>query len=429
MVSSRSALRAGALAAALLAAPRAQALQPLAEFLRSAGTASPDNREARASTEVSRAQASAATSRLLPGIALRGTYARNQYEVSEPAGGGTLTLQPADQLDAYAVLTVPLFDASSFVRARAASGSARAAQESQKDAALQVEGAVAQAYYQVIADLGLVDSSRRALDVARANLTLTEHQRASGSVAGLDVDRARAEVERQVQQLAAAELGLRLDARALTSRAGLAPDLGAAPVLADDLHEEAPLEAFVPAEAELPALAAATEARRAQEEQARAQRLTLVPALTGSLVEHGTNTPGLVPGHTWNYQGVLALTWSFDGGTLAGIRTEDARLAVASAREERTRLAVHDAIHRAWSTVQTDIARSRSARAQAEVSARAAGLARDRYRVGASTQLDLLQAQRDAFAADVNRIQADADLVNVRAQLRLAAGRSLLSAP
>ncbi|GEJ56721.1 TolC family protein [Anaeromyxobacter diazotrophicus] len=426
MVSSRSALRAGALAAALLAAPRAQALQPLAEFLQSARTASPDNREARASTEVSRAQASAATSRLLPGISLRGTYARNQYEVSEPAGGGTLTLAPANQLDAYAVLTVPLFDAASFVRARAASGSARAAEASQQDAALQVEGAVAQAYYQVIADLGLVDSSRRALEVARANLTLTEHQRASGAVAGLDVDRARAEVERQVQQLASAELGLRLDARALTSRTGLAPDLAAAPALEDDLHEEAPLEAFVPPDTELPALAAAAEARRAQEQQARAQRLTLVPALTGSLAEHGTNAPGLVPGHTWSYQGVLALTWSFDGSTLAGIRAEDARLAVASAREERTRLAVHDAIHRAWSTVQTDLARSRSARAQAEVSARAAGLARDRYRVGASTQLDLLQAQRDAFAADVNRIQADADLVNGRAQLRLAAGRSLL---
>jgi len=37
-----------------------------------------------------------------------------------------------------------------------------------------------------------------------------------------------------------------------------------------------------------------------------------------------------------------------------------------------------------------------------------------------------LQAQRDAFAAEVARIQADADLVNARAQLRLAAGKSLL---
>lgn len=426
MSSSRSVVFAGAVAAALLAAPPAQALQPLETFLRGARTASPDNQEARASTDFSRAESSVATGRLLPGVTLRGTYARNQYDLSETVGGQVVTLTPKNQLDGYAILTVPLVDTASFVRARAARGNERAAQEQERDAALQVEGAVAQAYYQVIADLGLVEASQRALAVARANLTLTEHQRAAGSVAGLDVDRARAEVERQVQQLASAELGLRLDARALTSRSGLAPELGAAaPLLQDDLHEEPGLETFVPADAALPAVAAAMESRRAQEQQALAQRLTLVPTLTGSLTEHGTNAPGFIP-HDFSYQALLALSWSFDFTTLPAIRAEDARLAVTAAREERARLAVHDAIHRAWSTVQTDIARSRSARAQAEVSDRAANLARDRYRIGSGTQLDLLQAQRDAFAAEVNRIQADADLVNVRAQLRLAAGRSLL---
>lgn len=423
----RSALRAGALALAFLAAPRAEALQPLDAFLQSARTASPDNQEARAGTAAARAQASVATGRLLPGLSLHGTYARNQYEVLEPLGGGvSLTLLPQDQLDAYAALNVTLFDAASFVRARAAEGSSRAAQEAERDAALRVESAVAQAWYQVVADVGLVDASRRALEVARANQALTEHQRAAGAVAGLDLDRARAEVERQVQQLASAELGLALDARSLTSLSGLPPELPAAPRLEDDLHPEAPLETFAPADAALPALASAVEARRAQEQQARAQQLTLVPTLTGSLTEHGTNAPALVPGHDWSYQGLLALSWSFDFTTLPAIRAEQARLDQAVAREARTRLAAHDAIHRAWNTVQTDLARSRSARAQSEVSARAADLARDRYRVGASTQLDLLQAQRDAFAAEVNAIQADADLVNARAQLRLAAGRSLL---
>ena len=85
--------------------------------------------------------------------------------------------------------------------------------------------------------------------------------------------------------------------------------------------------------------------------------------------------------------------------------------------------------HRAWATVGTNIARSRSARVQSDVSARAADLALDRYRVGEGTQLDLLQAQRDAFAADAGRIQADADLLNSRAQLRVASGGSLLEAP
>jgi len=56
----------------------------------------------------------------------------------------------------------------------------------------------------------------------------------------------------------------------------------------------------------------------------------------------------------------------------------------------------------------------------------AAAQARTRYAVGNIAQLDLLQAQRDAFIADVNRIQADAELANARTQLRLASGRSLV---
>ena len=90
------------------------------------------------------------------------------------------------------------------------------------------------------------------------------------------------------------------------------------------------------------------------------------------------------------------------------------------------RLAARDAIHRQWETVAASIARSRSARAGRVAAAHAAQQAHDRYQVGTITQLDLLQAQRDAFAAEVARIQADADLVNARAQLRLAAGKSLL---
>jgi outer membrane protein TolC len=77
-------------------------------------------------------------------------------------------------------------------------------------------------------------------------------------------------------------------------------------------------------------------------------------------------------------------------------------------------------------TVRTNIARSRSARVQATVSARAAQLALNRYQVGEGTQLELLQALRDAFSADAARIQADADLLNSRAQLRVASGESLL---
>ncbi len=439
MTSSMLSLARMVLAACLLAAGPAAALQPLEAFLHGASTSGPDNREARASAEAQQAQATAALGRLLPGLSARGTYTRNQYEstVTLPAVGGdaqSITLTPRDQLDGAATLSVPLIDLASYARLGSARAGAAAAGEQARATALTTEAFVAQDYYQLVADLGLVAAARRALDVSRASLALTEERFRAGSAAGLDVDRARADVERQVQQLASAELQRELAARSLASRSGVAPAFErsggdrpeAAQRLADDMHEEPPLEQFQPSDADLPSLAAAIEARRSQEAQARAQRFTLVPSLSASFTERATNAAGFV-GHELAYQGVLAVAWSVDLTTVANIRAQEALAGAALAREERARLAARDAIHRSWNTVHTGIARGRSARAELEASARAAELARDRYAVGATTQLDLLQAQRDAFSAEVARAQADADLANARAQLRIAAGQSLLS--
>ena len=418
----------------LAAAAPAKALQPLETFLRGASISGPDNREARANAESQHALATGALGRLLPGVSLRGTYTRNQYDstVTLPAEGGaarSVTLTPMDQLDAVATLSVPLVDLASFARLGSARAGATSADQQARATALATEALVAQDYYQLAADLGLVEAARRAVEVSRAGLAITEERFQAGSAARLDVDRARADVERQVQQLAAAELQRELAARSLASRSGVAPTLdlrpGEAP-LADDLHEEPPLEDLQPPDVELPSLAAAVEARRSQEAQARAQRLALAPSLSAGFTERATNATGF-SGHELAYQGVVALAWSFDLTTVANIRAQDALAAAAAAREERARLAARDAIHRSWSTVHTGIARSRSARAEVEASTRAAELARDRYAVGAATQLDLLQAQRDAFSAQVALVQADADLTNARAQLRIAAGQSLLS--
>jgi outer membrane protein TolC len=419
--------------AGLLVASRASALQPLEEFLRGARSTSPDNAEARAVRRQLRAEADAALGRALPRLSLRGSYTRNEFETTlalPEADGGTtaVTLTPRDQLDGTAALEVPLVDLASFARIAAARTSARASAREEASTELRVEARISQDYYQLVANLALVEASRRALEVARASLRTADERHRAGTVPLLDVDRARAEVERNVQQLANADLQVSLVARALESQSGVAPALEGAARLTDDLREEPPLEHFQVPDEELPSLAAAIESRAAAEQQARAQRLSLVPSLDASLTQRATNAEGL-GGRDAYWQAVVALTWSFDLTTVAGIRAGQAAADGARAREQRTRLAVRDAIHEAWARVRTNVARSRSARVQAEVSARAAELALDRYEVGETTQLDLLQAQRDAFAADAARIQADADLVNSRAQLRVAAGKSLLEPP
>jgi outer membrane protein TolC len=233
-------------------------------------------------------------------------------------------------------------------------------------------------------------------------------------------------VEQQVQQLAAAELQVALAARGLESASGVKPDVSTVLGLSDDLHPEPGLATFETGLAGLPAVAAATASTRAAEKEADAQRLALAPSIAGTFIERGTNAPGFT-GHDWSYQAAVTLTWSLDLTKFADIRVRDAAANVARARELRVSLAAGDAIHREWNTVLAGIARSRSARAGREAAVHAAAQARERYRAGTITQLDLLQAQRDAFSAEVSRIQSDADLVNARAQLRLSSGHSLLA--
>jgi outer membrane protein TolC len=416
---------------ALTAAAQASALQPLEEFLRGARTSGADAAEARALRRQASADADTALGRALPRLSLRGGYTRNQYEsaIQVPAAGGgpptTVTLTPRDQLDGSVTLEVPLVDLASFARIAASRTGARAAATAAISTDLRVQAQIAQDYFQLVANVALVASSRRALDVARASLGTARRRYEAGTAPLLDVDRARAEVERNVQQLTAAELQVSLVARALESSSGITPELQGAVPLADDLHEEPPLERFQGADDQIPSVVAATQGRISAEQQASAQRLTLVPSLSAIVTEHVTNATGFA-GHAGSWQAFVGITWSFDLGTIPGIRAQEAAADAARAREQRARLAARDDVHRAWMTVRTGIAQSRSARAQAEVSARASQLALERYQAGSTSQLDLLQAQRDAFAADAARIQADADLVNARTQLRIAAGESLL---
>ncbi len=420
-------------AGGIVAAAHASALQPLEEFLRGARASGVDVAEAGAARRQAGAEADAALGHALPRLSLRASYTRNQYqtdiELPAAAGGSpaTVTLTPHGQLDGAATLEVPLVDLATFAGIAAARTGARAAATAADATDLRVQAQVAQGYYQLVADIALVGSSRRALDVARTGLRTAEERHAAGVAPLLDVDRARAEVERDVQQLAAAELQVSLVARALESASGMAPEVDREVALADDLHEEPPLERFQAPDDRIPSLAAAIQGRASSEQQATARRLALVPSLAAAVTERATNATGLA-GREGTWQGIVGLTWTFDLTTLADIRSQDAAADAARAREQRARLAARDDIHAAWMTVRTGIARSRSARVQAEVSARASQLALERYQAGTAAQLDLLQAQRDAFAADAARIQADADLVNSRAQLRIAAGESLLEA-
>ncbi len=422
------------------------ALQPLSEFVAAARTHSPDTREGAANLASQRAQSEVALARLGPNASLRLAYTRNQYDVAFSASQllgssgadllkalGTsasafpaVTLTPSNQLDATFNIGVPLLDVAGLWRLAAARLGEDSASYALQATHLQVEAQVIQDYYQVIADQALVTASERALEVALASAKSTHDRVQLGRSPVLEDDRAVGQVEQQRQALTQAQLLLSMAIQSLDSASGIRPELASAPApIEDDLHEEPPLEQFEPGPEGTPAVVAARLATRAAEKGLRGAWLTLVPTLSGAFTEHDGNYAGF--GHEATWTAGLVLQWYVDFQSYGGIHLEQAAVAASKAREDRAQLAVHDAVHNTWEAVHAAIARSRSARVQEKVTRHAEELAQDRYEAGSSTQLDLLQAQRDAFAAELTRIQSDADLINARAQLRLAAGRDPLA--
>ncbi|HEX4353278.1 MAG TPA: TolC family protein, partial [Polyangiales bacterium] len=171
-----------------------------------------------------------------------------------------------------------------------------------------------------------------------------------------------------------------------------------------------------------PRVVSADAAQRAAAKNESAAEAAWYPTLSASAQERVTNATSF-SGHAAVYLVQATLAWKFDGTLSPTVRAQNAAAAVNAVRAERAARAAQDNIYQAWHQVRAAIEKSRAARGQITASALAAELARDRYSVGAATQLDVLQAQQDAFRAEVARIQADTDLAYARAALRSSAGR------
>jgi outer membrane protein TolC len=191
----------------------------------------------------------------------------------------------------------------------------------------------------------------------------------------------------------------------------------------DDLHEEAPFESWRAMSKGAPQTQAARSAVDAVRHSEKAAARALWPTLSANAQEHFTNSTLFLGGNTTAYTLQLVAAFRIDYTSFATQRAQSAALAVQNVREERTQRAVDDATYEAFRRVQAGIIKSRSARTEQQSANRAAKLASERYAAGVATQLDVTQAQRDAFLADASRIQADAQLAAARVNLRLAAGQ------
>jgi outer membrane protein len=434
----------GACALVVTTTRSAFATEPLQAFLDRAKTHSFDAREMAATEQQRSAEAKVALGKLTPSFTARGVYTRNQEEVAATLPGrapvpampamngmpatdavpGTdpvrLVITPLNQLDAFFQLDVPIIDLANYHRYKAASALAESAAEQRGATTIDISRSVARAYYQFLGAGALLLSANESIRAAEANLKNVDDRRSAGAATDLDHERALASVARAQQDLADAELSAALAGRSLETLSGLSPTPGDV-VEQDDLHAEGSLSAWLGQATDVPQERAARKLGEAAEQNRKAANRALLPTLTGSAQERITNATGF-GGKNASYTLQLVLAWRLDYGTIATNDVQSAALEVQRVRVARTRRAAQDAVFEAFRRVESGLAKSRAARAQSAAAERAAELSTDRYNAGVATQLDVTQAQRDAFLATAARIQADADLAFARASLRLAAG-------
>ncbi len=423
--------------APLLALPSrtAHALQPLASFLENAKTWNPDNRAAHATVEQRDAEVSVSSGNLAPNLQFNALYTHNQYEVST---GNLFTLppqaamlgitipneiiQPQNQIDANIMLTVPLINIANWDRRSVAKATLDGAKADAANAGVNVQKNVTRDYYQLLGYEAVLQSAMKNLDVAHHNVKLARDKKESGTGSELDVQRALADEARVAQTVALAQLNVVNSRRDLYSLTGIVPD-AVSTFPEDDLHQEPALEGWMPGADKVPSVKAAEANRISAEDASHAARTGWLPTVNGIAEQKFTNATAFAGNHSAFYLLQIAANWRLDFTIIPQIREQNAIASAARANEDKVRLAAQDAVYKDWQQVKADIDASRSARAQVDATKLAASLAEDRYQNGVATQLDVLQARQDAFAADVARIQADADLAYARTALRMDSGR------
>ncbi|MBI4818505.1 MAG: TolC family protein [Deltaproteobacteria bacterium] len=364
-----------------------------------------------------------AWSALVPSLSVQAGWTHNQYESEIPPGKlspDAVTLVALDQLDLAARVDVPLIDTQRWMRAGAAEASREALAAREQLTMDQVRRAVTTGWYGYAAALALEASAQRSVVAAEAQLEFQEIRERAGAVTELELLRARAEVERNRQSVADAQRLVAVSRRSLTSLTGHDPgpaarlpklDLSPAGRLEDlEMHVDA-----------LPAVRAAEADREGGEKLATAAKLALLPIVGAQFTERVSNSAGF-SSHSASFTLGANLQWRLDGPALMGIDVQGSNLAILALVVERTRMAARDQINADWQALHAALTKVQAVKAQVEAVARAREVASKRYQLGAATQLDLIQAERDLFGAEVQQIQAQSDLASARAALQISAG-------
>lgn len=400
----------------------------LKELLALADTQSVERRMSLETRQKAAAEFNQAWSALLPALTLgpvQNGWMHNQFptQVRLRPDGPVAVISPIDAFDATVVLQLPLIDTGRWFKSAAAGAAEDAAEQHDEATRDRVRRQVATTYYNYAAALAQRDAAKRSHDVAEAQQHFQEVRAEAGAATELELLRAKAELQRTKQIMVDTEVAIATFRRSLRTLTGVELDENAA-LPADDLKSEGSLNELEGKLDTLPAVRAADKDADAAAHLATAARLALVPVLTATFTERFTNAGGLL-GRNQFYAAGLGLVWRLDGPTLFGMSVQGSVARTATLGAEYQRLVSRDQVHSDWQRLTASVEKVTAAQAQVEAARRAADVAKERYTVGAATQIDVIQAERDLFAAEVGHVQARTELASSHVALRISAGLPL----
>lgn len=332
-----------------------------------------------------------------------------------------LVTQPQNQFAFAATANVPVLAASRWAAIAQARDQIDVAGRSVDEVRQQIAVAAGQAYLAVIAARRQVDVSERSLGTERSHLDFAQKRLASGVGSRLDMLRAGQLVSADEARLENARLGLRQAQEALGVLLVEPGPVDAGSEPAFDAPEALDESAWRTARPDLITQAAI---QRAAERVVRDSWRDWLPTATASFDPQYITPAGLFqPSRTWRFT-IAASQSIFDGGQrrtarrLRELTLDQSRIAL-TAIEIRARSEVRIA----QESVRSFERALASARSAAEQANEVLKITTTAFEVGATTSLEVIDAQRSARDADTVATQAEDAVRRARLDLLVALGR------
>lgn len=374
-----------------------------------------------AAQEIRRAEALAKQVRAawLPTLNANGVYTRLD---SDRELNGRVILS-ANQLNANLGLTVPIVAPRQWVAHARSKDNVLVARAAESDARREVAVAAARAYLTVIAQRRVLNSAQRALNTARAHEEYAATRFQGGVGNRLDAVRASQErataevrVKTQLSALARAQEGLGvLIGEEGSVDAAEDPALGTLPSVNAALGEVGVLRADI---------AAQRDRVEVTRKAVRDSWVDYMPVLSAVVQPFYQNPPTFTQPQTgWQAQLVLQIPL-FDGGLRYGLADErEAAEAQARSRLEGALRSARSEVRIAFESMRRADEALVFARDAAKLAGESLELAQLAYKAGATSNIEVVDAERRAHEADTGAAVAEDASRQARLDLLAATGR------